>query len=301
VESVVSAVGVDVNRASAPLLTAVPGLDQGVAREIVAYRKLHGPFGSLRVLLDVPRMDAHRFEQSAGFLRIGEGAEPLDRTAIHPEHYELAARIAADAGADVPSLLGDKPRIDAIDFARYADDAVGQPTLALIRRELLRPGSDPRRAFRSVEFRDDLKTVEQLETGMVLEGKVTNVTNFGAFVDIGVQEDGLVHVSELARHYVKDPNKAVHVGDIVRVKVISVDMERRRIGLSIKQALPPRKPKPRKPRQGAAKRPKKDTPRPAKPAKKRPKAKRPEKPARDPKSKATPEDIARLIAHFERR
>ncbi|NQT88453.1 RNA-binding transcriptional accessory protein, partial [bacterium] len=245
VEGAATSVGVDLNRASALLLSALPGIDPAGAREIVAYRKLHGPFRTLAPLLDVPRMDAKRFEQAAGFLRIPDGDEPLDRTAIHPERYELAARIAADAGTDVAALLGDTARIEAVDFARYADESVGEPTLALLRRELLQPGRDPRPPFRSVEFRDDLITVDQLETGMILEGKVTNVTNFGAFVDIGIQEDGLVHVSELARHYVKDANEAVHVGNIVRVKVISVDTERRRIGLSIKQALPRRKPKPK--------------------------------------------------------
>jgi len=287
VESAVNWVGVDVNRASASLLSYVAGLDRAVAREIVQYRGEHGPFRSRAGLRAVARLDERRFAQAAGFLRVRDGEQPLDASAVHPERYELVARIAAEAGTDVPGLLGNERLIRRIDFSRYAGDDVGEPTLADIRRELVHPGRDRRRAFRSVEFRDDVTAIENLEPGMILEGTVTNVTNFGAFVDIGVQEDGLVHVSELSRRYVKDPIEAVQVGAIVRVKVLSVDTERRRIGLSIKAALPPRHK--RKPRAKAAGKKGRRPPSQAK------------QPKRSPHEKATPEDIARLIAHFQAR
>jgi len=285
VESSVNYVGVDLNRASAPLLAGVSGLDRAVAREIVQYRQARGPFRSRAELMSVPRFNEKRFQQAAGFLRIPSQPPTLDSTAIHPERADLAARIAADAGTDVAGLLANEKLVAGIDFARYVGEGVGEPTLADIREELLHPGADPRRAFRCVEFRDDVTAVEHLQPGMILEGTVTNVTNFGAFVDIGVNEDGLVHVSQLARRFVRDPNEAVRVGDIVRVKVMTVDAERRRIGLSIKEATPPpERPKPR--------------PRP-KPAPKRPDQQGPPKPPkRPPNAKATPEDIARLIAHF---
>lgn len=285
VESCVNAVGVDVNRASMSLLARVAGLDRATAHELVQHRAAHGPFRSRAELKAVARLSPERFEQAAPFLRVHGGEQPLDATAIHPAHYALVERIAADAGTTAARLLGNEAAVDRIEFARYVSDSAGDPTLADIRRELLRPARDPRGPFRCVEFRDDLTDLEHLQAGMVLEGTVTNVTNFGVFVDIGVQEDGLVHVSELARRFVRDPSEAVWVGDIVRVKVLSADPERRRISLSIKQALAPpkRKSRSRAPRQ---------------------KGKRQERPKegkRPPHAKATAEDIARLIAHFESR
>jgi len=283
VESCVNFVGADLNRASAQLLSCVSGLDRAVAREIVQYREKNGPFKTRAELMAVPRFDEKRFQLAAGFLRIPSQPPTLDSTAIHPERADLVARIAADAGTDVPSLLGNEPLVKGLDLRKYVDGEVGEPTLVDIQRQLLYPSRDPRRAFRCVEFREDITAVEHLQAGMILEGTVTNVTNFGAFVDIGVNEDGLVHVSQLARRFVHDPNEAVRVGDIVRVKVISVDTERRRIGLSIKEAVPP----PPKPKMRPAGRPGQ----PQQPAQPRP-------PKRPPNAKATPEDIARLIAHF---
>ncbi len=285
VESCVNAVGVDVNRASMALLARVAGLDRATAHELVQHRAAHGPFRSRAELKAVPRLSPERFEQAAPFLRVRGGEQPLDATAIHPAHYALVERIAADAGTTAAKLLGNEAAVERIEFARYASDSAGDPTLADIRRELLRPARDPRGPFRCVEFRDDLTDLEHLQAGMVLEGTVTNVTNFGAFVDIGVQEDGLVHVSELARRFVRDLGEVVRVGDIVRVKVLSADPERRRISLSIKQALAPpkRKSRPQAPRQKGKGQ------------------ERPKEGKRPPHAKATAEDIARLIAHFESR
>jgi len=333
-ESCVSLVGVDVNQASAPLLAHVAGVGHTTAREIVRYRAEHGPFRSRAQLKEDSLLSERQFEQAAGFLRVAGGDHPLDATAIHPERYDLVARIAADAGADLSSLLGNAEKVEAIDFSRYAAADIGEPTLNLIRRELLHPGRDPRGVYRAVECHGHVASLEDLKPGMVMEGTVTNVTNFGAFVDIGLPEDGLVHVSHLARRYVNDPNQVVGVGRVVRVKVLSVDIERRRIALSMKDAAPPprRRPPPEpRPEQrtedrgqraegrrqaaggrrqtadgrrqapdgAAGARP----PRPAAPAKPREEARPPreEKPKRDPFAKATPEDIARLIAHFQRR
>ena len=286
VESCVNFVGADLNRSSAQLLSYISGLDRAVAREIVEYREKNGPFKTRAELMSVPRFDEKRFQLAVGFLYILSQPPTLDSTAIHPERADLVARIAADAGTDVAGLLGNEALVKSIDLRKYAEGEIGEPTLVDIQRELLYPGRDPRRPFRCVEYRDDITDVEHLQTGMILEGTVTNVTNFGAFVDIGVNEDGLVHVSQLARRFVNDPNEAVRVGDIVRVKVISVDMDRRRIGLSMKEAVPPPpppKPKARPQARAAGK--------PGEPQQPRP-------PKRPPNSKATPEDIARLIAHF---
>jgi len=302
-------VGVDVNRASVAQLAHVAGIDRATAHDIVEHRKEHGPFRALVELMGLARFDECRYQQAAGFLRVYDGDQPLDATGIHPERYELVARIAADAGTDVATLLGNQAQIDQVDFPRYIGDEAGEPTLRDICRHLRHPGADPRGAFRTVEFRDDITAVEDIKAGMVLEGTVTNVTNFGAFVDIGVQEDGLVHVSQLARRYVKDPVQAVQVGDIVKVKVLSVDSERRRIGLSIKQAAPPRrKPRPKKP----SHKPGQPQDRPAGQAQGQKQGRRsgqgktarpapPKKPKRDRTAKATPEEIARLVARFQRR
>jgi uncharacterized protein len=238
----------------------------------------------------LPRVTPERFEQLAPFVRVHDGPQPLDATAIHPKDYKLVEQMATDIGTPLPELLGNREAVQAIDFARYAGESAGDPTLEVIRRELLRPGSDPRPPFRCVGFRDDVTTIEEVQPGMVLDGVVTNVVNFGAFVDIGVDEDGLVHISELARRYVPDPSQVVRIGQTVRVKVIQVDASRRRISLSIKQALPKRKR--RKPKPTPAKGGQKQ-------AKKPPEETAPRKSRKD--IKATPEDIARLIAHFESR
>ena len=287
VQSCVNLVGADPSRATAAHLARVAGLDRATAHEIVRHREEHGPVRSRAELMALPGMDARRFLQAAGFLRIADADQPLDATAIHPERYDLVARMAADAGTDVRGLLGNREQIERIDFGQYAADGTGEPTLRLIRRELLYPGRDPRGAFRCVEFRADVAAVEDIKPGMILEGTVTNVTNFGAFVDIGVHEDGLVHVSELAHHFVKDPNEAARVGDIVKVKVIAVDAERRRISLSIKQASVPPQRKPRRKKPAERQR-----------ASRKGETREPRKPKRDPKAPATREDIERLIAHF---
>ncbi len=282
VESCVAAVGVDVNSASGPLLARVPGLGPREVEALLRHREERGPFRNLAAVREATGMSDERFSFAAGFLRVLGGDEPLDATGIHPERYELVRRMAADLGCEVSRLLGNRELVERIDFARYAQGDVGEPTLGLLRRELLRPGRDPRGEFRWVRRDERVSTFEDLKEGMVLEGQVTNVTNFGAFVDIGLEEDGLVHVSHLARGYVRDPNEAVRVGEIVRVKVVSVDRERRRIGLSLRGVEQPasRRRGKKKPRRA-----------PAEPKKEK-------KPKRSPFEKATPEDIARLIAHF---
>jgi len=286
VESCVAAVGVDVNSASVALLSRVPALGRREAVAIVRHRQEHGPFRSLAAVRAALGMPEEKFALASAFLRTRGGDEPLDATAIHPDHYELVRRMAAEVGADVATLLGNRELVERIDFARYAGEAVGEQTLDLVRRELLRPGRDPRGEFHWVRRDERVSTFDDLKEGMVLEGQVTNVTNFGAFVDIGLEEDGLVHVSHLARGYVRDPNEAVRVGEVVRVKVVSVDRERRRIGLSLRDVAQPssRRGGRRKGQRRVASGPRK------------PKGEK--KPKRSPFEKATPEDIARLIAHF---
>jgi len=282
VESCVAAVGADVNTASVALLSRVPGLGRQEAEALVRHREEHGPFPNLAAVREALGMSKERFDFAAGFLRVRGGDEPLDATGIHPERYELVRRMAADLACEVRQLLGNRELVERIDFGRYAEGDVGEPTLGLLRRELLRPGHDPRGEFRWVRRDERVSRFEDLKEGMVLEGQVTNVTNFGAFVDIGLDEDGLVHVSHLARGYVRDPNEAVRVGEIVRVKVVSVDSERRRIGLSLRGVEQP----------GWRRRGKR------RPKRARAEAKKDRKPKRSPFEKATPEDIARLIAHF---
>ena len=288
VRSCVTAVGVDVNRAHATLLAHVAGLDKTAADHLASQRQERGRFASRAEVEEALRATPGRYEEAAPFLRIYGGGQPLDATAIHPEHYPLVERMAADAGTPVAALLGNREAVARIDFARYASDAAGQPTLALIRDELLHPARDPRQAFRPVECRDDVTDLEHLTPGMLIEGTVTNVTNFGAFVDIGVPVDGLIHLSELSRRYVRDAGSVVHVGQTVRAKVLSVDAERRRISLSIKQApSPARRKKSEKPPQQTQGQAKEAQPKQGQ-----------QKPKRPPNAKATAEDIARLIAHF---
>ena len=236
VESAVNRVGVDVNTASPQLLSRVAGLGPALARAVVAHRAQRGRFTSRRQLLDVSGLGPRRFEQAAGFLRIRGGAHPLDASAVHPERYGLVERIARDQGVPLAALVGDAERVARIPLSRYADGEVGEPTLRDIAAELARPGRDPRASFEAPRFRADVKTLEDLALGMVLEGVVTNVTNFGAFVDIGVHQDGLVHVSELAERFVSDPHAVVRPGQRLQVRVLTVDLERRRISLSARAA-----------------------------------------------------------------
>jgi len=236
VASCVNKVGVNVNTASATLLSYVSGIGETLARDIVAFRAEHGALRSRRDLLKVPRLGAKAFEQAAGFLRVGGAKNPLDASAVHPESYDVVERMAGDLGVDVASLVGRADLVRRLDLARYVDERRGEPTIRDILEELEKPGRDPRDAFAEVGFRDDVTEFEHLKEGMVLAGVVTNVTAFGAFVDVGVHQDGLVHVSELANRFVRDPADVVKVGDRLRVKVIKIDSERRRIGLSLKQA-----------------------------------------------------------------
>jgi uncharacterized protein len=239
VESCVNGVGVELNTASASLLSRVAGLGASVAKRIVAYRNEKGAFKSRRALLQVPGMGPKTFEQAAGFVRVRNGEHPLDASAVHPERYELVERIAKDLGVPVVSLIGNVELLRRIDRARYQVGDVGRFTLDDIFAELLRPGRDPREEFQPPKFRDDVRTLEDLKPGMALEGVVTNVTAFGAFVDVGVHQDGLVHVSQLSDRFVKDPSEVVKVGDTVNVRVLEVDLVRRRIALTRKSGTAP--------------------------------------------------------------
>ena len=238
VVSCVNAVGVELNTASAELLSYVSGLNSGQAQAIVSFRAKNGPFRNRKQLLEVSKLGPKTFEQAAGFLRIRAGENPLDGSAVHPERYSLVQQMAADLGADVPSLMTDAELRKQIDIAKYVSEEVGEPTLKDILAELAKPGRDPRDEFKSVAFDPDITELAHLQEGQILEGVVTNVTDFGAFVDIGVHQDGLVHVSELSHHFINDPTKVVEVGQHTKVKVIGVDRERKRISLSIKQTTP---------------------------------------------------------------
>ena len=235
VEDAVNAVGVDLNTASAPLLARVAGIGPGLAETIVAHRNANGPFGTRRELLKVSRLGPKAFEQCAGFLRIPGGKEPLDASAVHPEAYDVARRIVAACGRDVRALMADPVPLRGLDPARFADDRFGVPTVRDILAELEKPGRDPRPAFRTASFADGVEEISDLRVGMVLEGTVTNVAAFGAFVDIGVHQDGLVHVSQLSDSFVRDPHEVVKAGDVVKVRVVEVDVARKRIGLSMKR------------------------------------------------------------------
>ena len=234
VESCVNAVGVNLNTASAHLLTYVSGLGAALAKKIVEYRTAHGPFGSRRELLKVPRLGAKAFEQCAGFLRIVDGKNPLDNTAVHPERYDIVQHMAADAGLDVPALIADAEARKRLDLKRYCTADVGLPTLTDILAELDKPGRDPRGKAEVFSFEEGIHSIDDLEIGMILPGVVTNVTNFGAFVDLGIKVKGLVHVSQMADRFVRDPNEVVHVQQQVRVRVLEIDEVRGRIALSMK-------------------------------------------------------------------
>lgn len=235
-ESCVNYVGVDLNTASWALLAYVSGVGPSLARAITRYRDENGAFNTRKSLLKVPRFGAKAFEQAAGFLRIRDGRNPLDNTAVHPERYQLVETMAADLAVPPSQLLADSALVDSMDLKRYVSASVGMPTLADIVEELKKPGRDPRSRFQTVAFRDDIRELGDLKEGMILAGVVTNVTAFGAFVDVGVHQDGLVHISHLANRYVKDPNDAVKAGQVVKIKVLSVDEKRKRIAMSIKEA-----------------------------------------------------------------
>jgi uncharacterized protein len=234
VEDCVNSVGVDLNTASVPLLTRISGLNGTLATNIVAWRDEHGTFRSRRQLLEVPRLGDKTFEQAAGFLRIQGGENPLDASAVHPEAYPVVKRILADIGKGIGEIVGDAKALKSLDARKYTDERFGLPTVQDILAELEKPGRDPRPEFKTASFRDGIEDMKHLEPGMLLEGVVTNVTNFGAFVDIGVHQDGLVHISALASRYVKDPHSVVKAGDVVKVKVMEVDLQRRRIALTMR-------------------------------------------------------------------
>ena len=237
VRSSVNRVGVDVNSASATLLSYVSGIGPTLARAIVAHREAAGPFATRHDLLQVPRFGAKAFEQSAGFLRVRDGAEALDATAVHPESYYIVETISRRLGCRSCDLLGNDDTLKGVDPESLVDDNLGLPTIRDILAELSRPGRDPRREYEPVRFADGVETIADVETGMRLEGIVTNVTHFGAFIDIGVHQDGLLHISELDNRFVKDPTEVVKVGDHLRVEVLEVDRRRQRIALSRKRAL----------------------------------------------------------------
>jgi len=232
VESCVNHVGVELNTASTALLTHVAGIGPAVAHKIIAHRDASGPLKSRRALLKVPGLGPKTFEQAVGFIRIRGGKHPLDASAVHPERYPLVERMARDLGTTLADLIGNTQQISAIKLQRYITDDVGEPTLRDILAELAKPGRDPRETFEPPRFREDVQTLEDLQPGMELEGVVTNVTAFGAFVDLGVHQDGLVHISRLADRFVRDPHQVVQLGQQLKVVVLSVDLQRKRVSLS---------------------------------------------------------------------
>ncbi len=235
VEDAVNAVGVELNTASAPLLARISGLGPVLAEAVVAHRDANGPFANRKALLKVARLGPKAFEQAAGFLRIHNGDEPLDASSVHPEAYGLARRIVKAAGRDVASLMKDPAPLRRLEPAEFTDEKFGLPTVRDILSELEKPGRDPRPEFKTATFTDGVNEIRDLKPGMSLEGTVTNVAAFGAFVDIGVHQDGLVHVSQLADRFVKDPHEVVKAGDVVRVRVVEVDVARKRIGLTMRK------------------------------------------------------------------
>ena len=234
VEDCVNSVGVDLNTASAPLLTRVSGLNATLANNIVAFRDVNGAFTSRKDLAKVPRLGDKTFEQAAGFLRIMNGSNPLDASGVHPESYPVVEKIAHQFSRDVSSLIGDSAFLKSVNTGQFTDESTGELTLKDILSELEKPGRDPRPEFRFAEYKEGVEDIKDLKPGMILEGAITNVAAFGAFVDIGVHQDGLVHISALADHFVKDPRDVVKAGDIVKVKVMEVDVSRKRIGLSMR-------------------------------------------------------------------
>jgi uncharacterized protein len=234
VEDCVNAVGVELNTASVALLSRVSGLTATLAQKIVEHRDGKGPFPNRRALLDVPRLGDKAFEQAAGFLRIRGGSNPLDASAVHPEAYPVVERLLARSGRNIAQVIGDGGFLRTVDASELVDDRFGLPTVQDILAELEKPGRDPRPEFKAAAFRADVRELKDLQPGMILEGVVTNVTNFGAFVDIGVHQDGLVHISRLAKRFVQEAREVVKAGDLVSAKVLSVDMARKRIALSLR-------------------------------------------------------------------
>jgi protein Tex len=240
VEDCVNGVGVDVNTASVPLLTRVSGIGESLAKAIVAHRDGNGPFRTRAALKQVPRLGPKAFEQCAGFLRIPDGDDPLDSSSVHPEAYPVVRRIVTSAGSDIRTLIGNSRTLRTLKPEQFVDDTFGLPTVTDILKELEKPGRDPRPEFKTATFKEGVHELKDLEPGMLLEGVVTNVAAFGAFVDIGVHQDGLVHVSALSRNYVSDPREVVKPGDVVRVKVLDVDAPRKRIALTLRLDDEPR-------------------------------------------------------------
>ncbi len=236
VEDCVNSVGVDLNMASVPLLTRVSGLNTTIANNIVNYRNENGAFASRKELKEVPRLGEKTFEQAAGFLRISNGENPLDASSVHPEAYGVVKEIAKQSARDIKSLIGDGSFLKAVNAAQYATESVGEITIKDILTELEKPGRDPRPEFKFATFMDGVEEIKDLRLNMVLEGVITNVTNFGAFVDVGVHQDGLVHISAMSDTFIKDPREVVKAGDIVKVKVMEVDAARKRIALSMRMS-----------------------------------------------------------------
>ena len=234
IEDCVNAVGVNVNTASAALLARVSGLNSGLARNIVAFRDETGAFPNRKALMKVPRFGEKAFEQSAGFLRIPDGENPLDGSAVHPEAYPVVERILERIQADAKAIMGKAGALKGLSPSEFTDDRFGLPTVKDIFTELEKPGRDPRPEFKTAQFKEGVNTIQDLSPGMILEGVVTNVANFGAFVDVGVHQDGLVHISALSDSFVKDPRDVVRVGQTVKVKVQEVDVARKRIGLTMR-------------------------------------------------------------------
>jgi uncharacterized protein len=234
VEDCVNAVGVDVNMASAPLLSFVAGLNTTIAQNIVAYRDEHGAFKSRAAIKKVARLGPKAFEQAAGFLRINQAKNALDSSAVHPEAYPVVKAIAEHSQCELSQLIANGERLNKLDPKQFTSDKFGLPTVTDIIDELKKPGRDPRPEFATATFKEGVNTISDLKPAMLLEGVVTNVTNFGAFVDVGVHQDGLVHISCLANHFVKDPHQVVKAGDIVKVKVLEVEVQRKRIALSMR-------------------------------------------------------------------
>ena len=226
------AVGVLVNSASAALLARVSGLSSTVADNIIKYRDDNGPFKTRKSLLEVPRLGPKVYEQCAGFLRIADGDEPLDASSVHPEAYPVVERIVKSCGREVKQLIGDGSFLRTVKPEKFTDEQFGLPTVRDILKELEKPGRDPRPEFKAAQFAEGVESLADLKPGMILEGVVSNVAAFGAFVDIGVHQDGLIHISALSDTYVKDPREVVKAGDIVKVRVVEVDLQRKRIALS---------------------------------------------------------------------
>lgn len=241
VEDCVNAVGVDVNTASPALLARISGLSATLAEAVVRYRDQHGAFRNREDLKNVPRLGAKTFEQAAGFLRIMGGENPLDASAVHPEAYPVVERILTDLGKPLAEIAGDARALRSIDAGRYTSEQFGLPTVRDILKELEKPGRDPRPEFKTAAFQEGVEDLKDLSPGMLLEGVVTNVTNFGAFVDVGVHQDGLVHISMMSHKFIKDPRELVKAGDVVKVKVLEVDLQRRRVALTMKLDAPPQR------------------------------------------------------------